>query len=71
MTTINSPVEYYTNDTDWWFIYDENSNTVVVPPMQCSGNTSSPYILCIGQSEQECLDFIEGKNLQNTVDFSS
>jgi hypothetical protein len=68
MTIINSPVDYLTNETEWWFIYDENTNQIVVPPMQCSGITSSPYTLGVGQSEEECLSYIEEKNLQNTVD---
>jgi len=69
MQKINNPQNYITNNTDWWYIVDEDSNSIVVPPIQCSGITSSPFTLVICGSIEECNSIIEGSNtMKKTVD---
>jgi hypothetical protein len=69
MQKINNPQNYITNDADWWYIVDEVSNSIVVPPIQCSGNTSSPFTLVLCESKEECNSIIESNNtMKKTVD---
>ena len=64
MNIIKNPENFTTSESDWWFIFDEDTNTLVVPVIQCSGNTSSPYTLAIGTSEKECNNYIEENNIK-------
>jgi hypothetical protein len=52
MRSINQPSEVETTADEWWFVYD--ATTLVIPPQQCSGRTSSPHIMVICDTEQEC-----------------
>lgn len=67
MNIINNPRNYNTSESDWWFVFDEEINTIVVPVIQCSGNTTSPYTLVIGTSEEECNNYIEENNIKQIV----
>lgn len=42
-----------TTETDWWMIYDANTLQVLIPPQQCSGETSSPYTMAIADTLEE------------------
>jgi hypothetical protein len=52
MRSITQPSEVETAADEWWFIYD--ATTLVTPPQQCSGRTSSPHIMVICDAEEEC-----------------
>jgi hypothetical protein len=54
MRSINQPNEVETTADEWWFIYDESALTLVIPPQQCSGRTSSPHTMVICDTEAEC-----------------
>jgi hypothetical protein len=54
MRSINQPNEVETVADEWWFIYDEFTLTLVIPPQQCSGRTSSPHTMVICDTEEEC-----------------
>ena len=47
-----------TNETDWWIIYNANTNEVIIPPQQCSGKTSSPYTMAVADTEEELNQYI-------------
>jgi hypothetical protein len=64
MNIIKNPENFSTNESDWWFIFDEDTNTLIVPVIQCSGSTSSPYTLAIGSSEEECINYTEENNIK-------
>jgi hypothetical protein len=51
---IKQPNEVETTADQWWFIYDESALTLVIPPQQCSGRTSSPHTMVICDTEEEC-----------------
>jgi hypothetical protein len=54
MQIIKQPNEVETAPEQWWFIYDESALTLVLPPMQCSGRTSSPHTMVVCETEEEC-----------------
>jgi hypothetical protein len=54
MRSINQPNEVETTADEWWFIYDESALTLVIPPQQCSGRTSSPHTMVICDTEEVC-----------------
>ena len=47
-----------TNETDWWMIYDADTNEIIILPQQCVGETSSPYTMVIADTEEELNQFI-------------
>lgn len=50
--------EVSTNEVEWWMIYDANTNNVILPPIQCSGGTSSPYTMVIADTKEELDQYI-------------
>jgi hypothetical protein len=48
----------FTNEVEWWMIYDAVTNKVIIPPLQCYGGTSSPYTMVISDTEEELNQFI-------------
>ena len=47
----------------WWIVYNDETKTVLEGPLQCSGYTSSPHIMVIGETEEELLTYIEENDL--------
>ena len=52
-----------TTQEQWWLIYNDETKTVLEGPLQCSGYTSSPHIMVIGETEEELLTYIEENDL--------
>jgi len=52
-----------TTQEQWWIIYNDETKTVLEGPLQCSGYTSSPHIMVIGETEEELLTYIEENDL--------
>jgi hypothetical protein len=52
-----------TTETDWWIIYDANTNEVIISPQQCSGETSSPYTMVVADTEEELNQYIADNGL--------
>jgi hypothetical protein len=52
-----------TTETDWWAIYDANTNEIIIPPQQCGGETSSPYTMVIADTEEELNQYIADNGL--------
>ena len=52
-----------TAQEQWWVIYNDEIKTVLEGPLQCSGYTSSPHIMVIGNTEEELLTYIEENDL--------
>ena len=52
-----------TAQEQWWVIYHDEIKTVLEGPLQCSGYTSSPHIMVIGNTEEELLTYIEENDL--------
>ena len=52
-----------TAQEQWWVIYNDEIKTVLEGPLQCSGYTSSPHIMVIGETEEELLTYIEENDL--------
>jgi len=52
-----------TTQEQWWIIYNDETKTVLEGPLQCSGYTSSPHIMVIGNTEEELLTYIEENDL--------
>lgn len=67
MNIINSPQEHFTNQNQWWFIYDSHTDQLISPPMQCEGYTTSPFSLCIDDSEEACWNYIRGLSLSTNT----
>lgn len=65
MNTINNPQEFFTSQNQWWFVFDSNSSTLISPPMQCEGFTTSPFTLCVSDSEEECWNYIRNISLSS------
>jgi hypothetical protein len=55
---IENVTNIITTETDWWMIYDADTNEVIIPPQQCLGETSSPYTMVISDTEEELNQFI-------------
>jgi len=53
-----------TTQEQWWIIYNDETKTVLEGPLQCSGYTSSPHIMVIGETEEELLKYIEENDLK-------
>lgn len=55
--------ETKTIQNEWWFLYNDGTKVVIESPLQCSGYMSSPYIMVIGDTEEELLTYIEDNDL--------
>lgn len=56
-----------TTQDDWWFLYNSETRIVISGPMQCSGYTTSPHIMIIGDTKDELLAYIDENNLTISV----
>jgi hypothetical protein len=63
MTIYEEAVEIETTADQWWFVFDSETLTVVVPPRQCSGKTFTPLSFCVADSYEECLGYIRANGL--------
>lgn len=70
---VQSATNIITNEIEWWMIYDANTLQVIIPPQQCSGETSSPYTMAIADSLEELEQHIQenGLILPSNPDYSS
>ena len=55
--------EIEASETQWWFLYEEDTKELRDIPIQCSGYISSPRILILADTEEELLTYIEENNL--------
>jgi hypothetical protein len=60
---IQSPDQHYTNQIEWWMIYDNNTKKIIIDPQQCSGFTSSPHTMAVFDTFEEIQEYIEDENL--------
>jgi len=58
-----------TTQEQWWIIYNDETKTVLLGPLQCSGYTSSPHVMVIGDTEKELLTYIEENDLIILIDY--
>ena len=58
-----------TAQEQWWIIYNDETKTVLLGPLQCSGYTSSPHVMVIGDTEKELLTYIEENDLIILIDY--
>ena len=61
--TISSPKEIYTTEQEWWMVYDADTKDIVVEPIQCSGNTSSPLTMVVADTKEELEEYITENGL--------
>ena len=59
----NSPENIQVIETDWWFLFDSESLTIVTEPQQCSGYCFSPYSMFVGDSLEECEEYMEDNGI--------
>lgn len=64
MRSITQPSEVETTADEWWFIYD--ATALVISPQQCSGRTSSPHVMVVCDTEDECRAEVARLGLQET-----
>ena len=57
------PSEVYTNDQEWWFIYNSETKEIIIEPQQCSGYTSSPFTMIVTNSKEELEQYISENGL--------
>jgi hypothetical protein len=55
--------EIEASETQWWFLYEEDTKELRDIPIQCSGYISSPRILILADTEEELLSYIEENDL--------
>lgn len=55
--------EIEASETQWWFLYEEDTKELRDIPIQCSGYISSPRILILGDTKEELLTYIEENDL--------
>jgi hypothetical protein len=60
---IENVTNIITTETDWWMIYDADTNEVIIPPQQCLGETSSPYTMVIADIKEELNQYIADNGL--------
>ena len=63
----NSPTNTQTLETDWWFLFDSESLKMVTEPQQCAGYTDSPYSMFIGNTLEECEEYIKDNAITNSL----
>lgn len=61
---IESPENYVTDESSWWFVFDPETLLLLFPPQQCRGKTSSHHTLVVFNTLQECEDYISDNNLK-------
>jgi hypothetical protein len=52
-----------TTSEQWWIIYNDETKTVIMGPMQCLGRVVSPHIMVIADTEEEILTYIKENDL--------
>ena len=52
----------------WWIVYNDETKVVLEGPLQCRGYTTSPYVMVIGDTEEELLTYIEENGLIIPID---
>lgn len=65
ITIVKSPNAHILPDNSYAFYYDEGSNSLISRPFPSPGACTSQYSLVIGESEQECQDYIENNNIND------
>lgn len=63
-----SPQNIQTLETDWWFLFDLQSLTIITSPQQCGGYTSSPYSMFVGDSLAQCQEYIKNNGITKSLD---
>jgi hypothetical protein len=63
ITEINNPSNVVTNESVWWFIFDNSNKTIIIDPMQCCGITSSPFTMVIADTKEEADQFISDNGI--------
>lgn len=63
MQTIITPGDYNLVEGQWWFLYNDFSKNIIIKPRQGAGKISSPHILVIGNTKEECEQYIVENNL--------
>jgi hypothetical protein len=63
----NLPENIQTTENDWWFLFNLNSLELITKPQQCSGYTSSLYSMFIGNSLEECENYINDNGILNNL----
>jgi hypothetical protein len=59
----NTVTNIQTNDTEFWMIYDDSENRIIVDPIQCSGFTSSPFKMIIADTIEELLQYADENDI--------
>lgn len=52
------PDELHTTELDWWMIYDADTKTITIEPLQCFGYTSSPLTMVIADTYEALNQYI-------------
>jgi hypothetical protein len=60
---IQQPSNTPTDDNIWWLIYDSDTNSITIGPLQCSGYTSSPITMVTADTLEELNSYITENNL--------
>lgn len=60
---IESPNSYDITEGRFAFVYDKGSNSIISDIFPSPFNCSSLATLVIGDTEQECLDYIQSNNI--------
>ena len=55
--------EIEASETQWWFLYEEDTKELRDIPIQCSGYISSPRILILADTEEELEQYIIDNDL--------
>ena len=72
MNTINNPQNFLTTEDQWWMIHNAETKKIIIEPHQCSGYTSSPFTMVIGDTKEELEqyileNFIVSNQIENTL----
>ena len=65
---ITNVINIESTQDQWWMLYNESTKIVFEGPIQCSGSTTSPYIMVIADTEEELLTYIEENDLIIPID---
>ena len=57
------PDNIYTNQAQWWFVYDASSNKITIAPLQSCGYISGPLTLVIADTKEELKQYIADHGL--------
>ena len=63
----NSPQNVQTLETDWWFLFDAEYLKMITEPQLCVGYTDSPYSMFIGNTLEECEEYIKDNGIMNNL----